>query len=163
MDRTYFPADSESELDRRVELRTQRQHVILRQRHPADAMVVLHESALRTIVGDRKVMAAQLRHVANLSTRENIEVRVLPFRAGFPLGMPLTPFIIFQFGRDARGKLSEPTVVFAESFAGAMYFERPTEVRMYREAFGKVQLATLDPRPSRDMIREIAREHDSDR
>ncbi len=108
-------------------------------------------------------MAAQLRHVANLSTRENIEVRVLPFRAGFPLGMPLTPFIIFQFGRDARGKLSEPTVVFAESFAGAMYFERPTEVRMYREAFGKVQLATLDPRPSRDMIREIAREHDSDR
>ncbi|WP_067826979.1 Scr1 family TA system antitoxin-like transcriptional regulator [Nocardia inohanensis] len=76
-------------------------------------------------------------YVADLGTRENVEVRLLPFRAGFPLGMPLTPFITFQFGKDARGKLTEPTVVFAESFAGAMYFERPTEVDLYREAFGK--------------------------
>ncbi|WP_405132800.1 helix-turn-helix domain-containing protein [Nocardia sp. NBC_01388] len=162
LDRTYFPDDTDAELDRRVELRTRRQNVILRQRHPAQAVVVLHESVLRTVVGSRHVVAAQLRHIANLGTRENIEVRVLPFRAGFPLGMPLTPFTIFQFGRDARGKLSEPTVVFAESFAGAMYFERQTEVRLYREALDTVQRATLDIRPSRDLIREVAREHDSD-
>ncbi|MFI1917833.1 helix-turn-helix domain-containing protein [Nocardia sp. NPDC020380] len=163
LDRTYFSADTESELDRRIELRTQRQNVILRQRHPAEALIVLHEAALRTVVGSRRVMAAQLRHIANLGTRENVEVRLLPFRVGFPLGMPLPPFIIFQFGKDARGKLTEPTVVFAESFAGAMYFERPTEVRMYREAFSKVQHATLDAHPSKDLIREIAREHDRDR
>ncbi|WP_067698381.1 helix-turn-helix domain-containing protein [Nocardia jejuensis] len=163
LDRTYFPADTESELDRRIELRTQRQHVILRQRRPAEALIVLHEAVLHTVVGSRRAMAAQLRHIADLSTRENIEIRLMPFRAGFPLGMPLPPFIIFQFGKDPRGKLTEPTVVFAESFAGAMYFERPTEVGMYREAFNKVQHATLDARPSRDLIREIAREHDSER
>ncbi|MCU1642606.1 MAG: hypothetical protein JWN03_2881 [Nocardia sp.] len=88
---------------------------------------------------------------------------MLPFYAGFPLGMPLTPFTIFLFGKDARGKLSEPTVVFAESFAGAMYFERQIEVGIYREAFKKVQRATLDTRLSRDLIREVAREYDSDR
>lgn len=163
MDRLYFPHDSESELDRRIELRTQRQHVILRQRDPAAAFVVLQEAALRTVVGDRHVMAAQLRHIADLSTHANIEVRLLPFRAGFPLGMPLPPFIIFQFGKNARGKLTEPNVVFAESFTGAMYFERQTDVRIYREAFTRVQRATLDVQPSRDLIREIARENDSDR
>ncbi|GAB0103096.1 helix-turn-helix transcriptional regulator [Nocardia sp. JMUB6875] len=163
LDRIYFPADTASALDRRVELRAQRQNVILRQRHPAQALVVLQEAAVRTVVGDRRVMAAQLRHIADLSTRENVEVRLLPFRAGFPLGMPLPPFIIFRFAKDARGKLTEPTVVFAESFAGAMYFERQTEVELYREAFGKVQRATLDARPSRDLIREIAREFDNGR
>lgn len=163
LDRTFFPGDTEAELDRRVELRVLRQNVILRARQPAQALAILHEAALRTVVGNQQVMAAQLRHVADLSIRENIEVRVLPFRAGFPLGMPLTPFFIYQFGKDARGKQLEPTIVFAESFAGAMYFERQTEVRMYREAFRTVQHATLDARPSRDLIREIAREFDSDR
>ncbi|GAB2548368.1 helix-turn-helix domain-containing protein [Nocardia heshunensis] len=163
MDRIYFPADTAVELDRRIELRAQRRNVLLRQRHPAQALVVLQEAALRTVVGDRRVMAAQLRHIADLSTRDNIEVRLLPYRAGFPVGMPLPPFIIFEFGQDARGKLTEPTVVFAESFAGAMYFERQTEVGLYREAFSTVQRATLDARPSRDLVREIAREHDSDR
>lgn len=163
LDRTYFPGDSDAELDRRVELRAQRQNMILRQRKPVETKVVLHESVLRTVVGNRRAMAAQLRHIADLGARENIEVRVLLFGAGFPVGMPLTPFFIYQFGRDARGKLVEPTIVFSESLAGAMYFERQSEVQLYRDAFDTVQRATLDVRPSRDLIRELAREYDIER
>ncbi|GAB4584472.1 hypothetical protein Ntsu_23040 [Nocardia sp. IFM 10818] len=163
MDRIYFSKETDEELNRRVALRMQRQNVILRQRQPAKAVVVLHESLLRTVVGSARVMAAQLRHIADLSTRDNVDIRVLPSRRGFPLGMPLTPFIMFEFGRDPKGKLAEPTLVFAESFVGAMYFERSTEVKLYRESFRTVQGATLDPRPSRDLLREIAREYDSER
>lgn len=161
LDRVYFREDTEAELDRRVEMRAQRQKVMLRQRHPAELTVVLHETVLRTVVGGRRIMAGQLRRIADLSTRPNVEVRVLPFRLGFPLGTPLTPFIMFQFGRNAHGKLTEPTVVFAESLAGAMYFERPAEIRMYREAFGRVLTAALEPGPSRDLIRVTAREFDN--
>ncbi|MEV6771808.1 helix-turn-helix transcriptional regulator [Nocardia sp. NPDC051030] len=160
LDRTYFPLETEAEIDRRIEVRKQRQSVILRQRRPAEARIVLHESALRTVVGTPRVTATQLRHVTDVSTRENVEVRVLPFRAGVPVGMPLTPFVIFHFGRSGRKKV-EPTVVFAESLVGAMYFERKAEVSIYRDAFTAIQAASLDARPSRDLIREIAREHDS--
>lgn len=164
LDRIYFPNESDEELDRRVALRMQRQNVIKRQRHPATATVVLHESVLRIVIGSSKVMAAQLRHIADLSTHDNIDVRVLPFRAGHPLGMPLTPFVMFEFGRDARGRLIEPTVVFSESIAGAMYFERQqAEVKLYRDSFRTIQRFTLDARSSRDLLREVAHGYESDR
>ncbi|MGK8559060.1 helix-turn-helix domain-containing protein [Nocardia gipuzkoensis] len=163
LDRTYFSDETGEELDRRVALRIQRQNILKRKRYPAKAVVVLHENVLRTVVGGSRVMAALSRHIADLSTWENIEIRLLPFRAGLPLGMPLPPYTIFDFGRDAIGKLIEPTIVFAESFAGAMYFERQAEVKLYQDSFQTVQHAALDVRPSRDMLREIAREYDSDR
>ncbi|BEK96530.1 helix-turn-helix domain-containing protein [Nocardia seriolae] len=163
LDRRYFPDETETEIDRRLELRAQRQQVIRRQRHPAEAVIILHEAALRTVIGDRHVMVAQLRHIADLSTHDNIDVRVLPFRAGLPLGTPLTPFMIYQSGRDVHGRLTEPTVVVAENLVGAMYFERKTEVVAYREAFATVRCATLEAGPSRDLIRELARECGNDR
>ncbi|MGW4772078.1 helix-turn-helix domain-containing protein [Nocardia sp. NPDC004278] len=163
LDRAYFPDESDAELDRRVELRKQRQAALTRSRQPVTACIVLQEAALRTVVGDRRVMAAQLRHIADLSTRDNIDIRVLPYRAGFPFGMALPPFVILDFPRDGRGRPTEPPVVFAENFTGGMYFERALDVRRYREAFERVHVATVDARPSRDIVREIAREYESER
>ncbi|WP_081706271.1 helix-turn-helix transcriptional regulator [Nocardia sp. CNY236] len=163
LDRIYFPDETSEELDRRVALRIRRQNILTRKRRPTRAVIVLHENVLRTVIGDRRVMAALLRHIADLGTRDNIEVRLLPFRAGLPLGMPLPPFTVFEFDRDTHGRLVEPTVVFSESFAGAMYFERRTEVELYRRSFEIVQSSALDTRPSRDMLRQIAREYDSER
>lgn len=163
LDRTFFPEDSDEELNRRVDLRRQRQHILTRNRKPVSTTVVLQEAAIRTVVGNHRVMAAQTRHLADMSTRENIDLRILPYHAGVPLGMPLPPFVMLEFGRDARGKLIEPTVVFAENFTGGMYFEQPPEVRRYCEAFQKVHEASLDARPSRDVFREVAREYERER
>ncbi|MEU2035115.1 helix-turn-helix domain-containing protein [Nocardia amamiensis] len=163
MDRTYFPNDTDDEIDRRVHVRLRRQNVYTRQRRPAKLVVVLHEAALRVLVGTPRVMAAQLRHLADVSTLDNVELRILPFRAGLPCGIGVTPFVILDFPLDARNRPVEPTIVFAESVTGSMYFERRTEVKAYREAFEKVCKESLDVRPSRDVLREMAREYDRDR
>ncbi|MRH89681.1 helix-turn-helix domain-containing protein [Nocardia sp. SYP-A9097] len=163
LDRTYFHQDTDNELNRRIEVRMRRQAVLLRNRKPVSGSFVLHEAAIRTRVGDRHIMAGQLRHMANLSTRDNISIRVLPYRAGYPLGMPLPSFVILEFATDPRGRPVEPTVIFAESFTGGMYFERSTDVDKYRQAFLKVQQSALDANPSRDVLRELAREIESDR
>ncbi|MET8425230.1 helix-turn-helix transcriptional regulator [Nocardia sp. NPDC004860] len=163
LDRRFFPHETNAELDRRIELRQQRQNVILRKRQPASLITVLNESAVRTRVGDGHIMSAQLRRLADLGTQSNIQVQLLPYRAGFPLGMPLPSFTILDFGRDQRGKLVEPSVVFAESYTGAMYFERVADVGRFRTAFQEVLKATLGARPTRDLLREIAREHENDR
>ncbi|MFI6959305.1 helix-turn-helix domain-containing protein [Nocardia sp. NPDC050408] len=163
LDRQYFPKESDEELERRVALRIQRQHVATRRRQPVRLVVVLTEAVLRTVVGGPRVMAAQLRHIVELSTRENIEVRVLPFRAGLPTGTAVSQFIIMTFPKDSRGKAVEPTIVFAESFTGDVYLEASDDVRRCRQIFRTLLQATLDDRPSRDLIREIAREYDNDR
>ena len=163
LDRLYFPDDSEAQLDQRVELRLRRQGVITRGKRPAMLIVILHESALRTVVGSPKIMAALLRHIADLSTRPNVEIRILPFRAGLPVGMSTGPFTILEFETDGKGVPVEPTLVYAEAFTGAMYFEDTDQVDRYREAFQVLQRAALDTRPSRDLLRELAKEHERER
>ncbi|NKY29432.1 helix-turn-helix domain-containing protein [Nocardia gamkensis] len=163
IDRRYFAEDTDEELERRVQLRIQRQHMLTRSRQPTKVSFVLHEAVLRTIVGDRCVMAPQLRHLADVGTLDNIELRILPFHAGIPVGMALPPFTILDFGNDVRGKLIEPPVVYCESYTGSAYLEGRADVLRFRQAFTVLQQSSRDSRPSRDLLREIAREFDRDR
>ncbi|KZM72646.1 helix-turn-helix domain-containing protein [Nocardia terpenica] len=163
LDRVYFHNDSDELIERRVQLRIRRQRIITRQRKPVKLNVVIQEAALRTVVGSRRVMAALLRHLADMSTRENVDLRVLPFSAGCPGGIVLPPFVILDFGLDKQGNVAEPTIVFAESLTGGTYFEGRAEVEAYYEAFKKAHDASLNPSTSREKLRDIAREFERDR
>ncbi|MEU6559781.1 helix-turn-helix domain-containing protein [Nocardia nova] len=160
LDRQFFSEGPCDEAERAVALRMRRQRAVTRQRQPLRLTVILHENTLWTVVGGPSVMAAQLRHIANTSTLENVQVRVLPRRAGFPTGMVVSQFIIMTFPKDSRGKPVEPTVVFAEGHTGNIYLEGTDDVRRCRKTFHSLMAATLDERPSKDLIREIAREYE---
>ena len=56
-------------------------------------------------------MAGQLKHLADVSTRPNVDVHILPFAAGLPLGEPIGPFVILDFGTDRASHADEPPVV----------------------------------------------------
>lgn len=156
--RANNPGESDDEIDRRVTLKLKRQGLITRKSRPASLNVVLLECAIRRLVGSPKIMAAQLRHVADVSTRSNVTVRVLPFRAGIPLGDPMGPFTVMDFGTDNKGKAIEPSVVYLESFTGDMYLEKPTDIQSYHEAHQALVGAALDENASRVLLRQVARE-----
>ncbi|MBP2188294.1 helix-turn-helix domain-containing protein [Nocardia goodfellowii] len=156
--RLGYPDDSEDEVERRVQLRQQRQALTTRKTAPAAVDVVLHESVLRRVVGDAKVMAAQLRHLADMSTKPNVTLRILPFAAGIPLGDATGPFTVLQFGFDSKGHPVEPPVVYVEGFTGDLYLERPADVERYLRAHECLQRASLDVQPSRNLLRQIAKE-----
>jgi hypothetical protein len=162
LDRIYFPHDSEEEQERRIRLRMQRQAILTRKTKPTRVEVVLHESVLRTVVGSPVAMAAQLRHLADMSTRPNVSIRVLPYSAGLPVGFAVGPFVILGFAPDAEG-VTEPTVVYVENLTGAMYFERDVDVTTYRRASATIQHAALDAVASRNMLRQVAKEFSGDR
>ncbi|MBF6183518.1 helix-turn-helix domain-containing protein [Nocardia otitidiscaviarum] len=159
LDRIYFPDDSEEEQERRVQLRCRRQTIVTRKSNPTKVGVVLHESVLHTNVGGPAVMAAQLRHLADIGTRDNLAIRVLPFSAGLPVGTPTGPFVILDFATDRTGG-PEPTVVYVENFTGDMYFEGESDVRHYRAASAALQRAALDEVTSRTLMRQVARRGD---
>ncbi|NQE92274.1 helix-turn-helix domain-containing protein [Nocardia terpenica] len=156
LDRIYFPNDSEEELQRRIELKMKRQSVITRKLNPVSIEIILSETALHPLVGSPTIMANLCRHLADLSTKPNITIRILPSSAGYPVGGPVGPFTILEFGRDKEGSLVEPTVIYVETFTGDMYLEDESDLRKYRAAWATIQRAALDAVASRRLLRQLA-------
>ena len=90
---------------------------------------VLHQAFGDRAAGDREVLRGQLRRLAELSRRPNVELRILPFsRAAVPgLG---GPFAVFGF---ADG--SSPVVV-REQLTGVELLDDQPSVSRYRAAAG---------------------------
>ncbi|MFD0361364.1 helix-turn-helix domain-containing protein [Nocardia sp. GCM10030253] len=155
--RAVYPDDPAAEITRRVEMKMHRQKLITRKGHPATVDVVLDESVLHRMVGSPKTMADQLRYLADLGTRPNVTIRVLPYSAGVPLGDLTGPFTIVDFDADSKGK-QEPSVVYVENYTGDIYLERPDSVDRYRSAHASISHVALAVQPSRDLLRRVAKE-----
>jgi transcriptional regulator with XRE-family HTH domain len=156
--RLAHPAEPDSEIARRVELRGRRQVMLTKKNDPVPFDVVLDESVLHRVIGSRRIMEAQLRHLADIGTRANIVIRILPFGAGIPLGDLTGPFMILDFEILPAGGLTEPPVVYAEGYTGDMYFEDPDVVEQYRNAHADLWRVALTVQDSRQLLREKARE-----
>ena len=159
--RSVYPDDGPEEHARRVQLRMRRQTRVTRKHHPVTLDVILRESVLHGIVGGQKVMAGQLRHLADIGTRPNVTLRILPFNAGCPLGVAVGPFVILDFGADKSGRVIDPPVVYTECFTGDLYLAKPDAVQRYHEAYESLKRSALDPQGSRALLRRRAKEYGS--
>lgn len=147
----YSPGDSLDTIAEKVELRMRRCVRLTQKHRRVQIEFVIHESVFHAVVGSARTMAAQCRHIADMSLRENIEVRVLPFSAGIPTGGVITPFIVLAFPDE------EPESVYAEAALGSITFDDADDVRRYRSLYDSIRRETLDETASRDRIRRIAR------
>jgi hypothetical protein len=148
------PDDPPSEIDKRVELRMQRSARLTRQHWAIRAEFLVHESVLHALVGSSQIMRAQCRHIVDMSTRDNVTVRVVPFTAGCPTGVVVPPFIVLDFPDN------EPSVVYAEGAIGSITFEGAEDVERFRVLYNTLCGAALAEQPSRDRIRSIARRYE---
>ncbi|OQS15121.1 transcriptional regulator [Nocardia donostiensis] len=156
--REGFPDESEEDHERRVRMRQHRQLLVTRRAQPATVDIVLHEAVLRHVIGNRKVMGPQLRHLADMSTRPNITVRILPFNAGMPGGFAPGQFTILGFGTTSRGTVEEPPIVYIPGLVGDMYLEKEQDVRRYHQTYEALKGAALDAEISRLLLRQAAKE-----
>lgn len=155
-----WPDETAEQWDQRVQIKTQRQNIVTRKTQPIGLDVVVGEAALRRVAGSGAIMAAQLRHLADMSTKENITIRVLPFGAGFPDGVAMPPFVILAFDHDLFGETVEPPVVYLEGAVGDMYLENTDDVKTYYQRYNSIKAAALDETMSRSLLRQVAREHE---
>ncbi|MFI9410010.1 helix-turn-helix domain-containing protein [Nocardia gamkensis] len=148
------PPNAPEEVEQRVALRMRRQAILTRRHKPLPAEFLLHETVVRTVVGSDRDMSSQLRHVADMGTRDNVSVRIIPFSAGFPAGLPIPPYIILDFPRD------EPSVVYTEGAIGTMIFEEHDDVQRYRDFYEQLRHCALGEQASRDLLRNLAWRHE---
>jgi transcriptional regulator with XRE-family HTH domain len=143
---------SESDTERRVRVRQERQGVLTRPRAPR-LDVILNEAVIRRPFGGNAVMAAQLAHVMEVTQRANVTVRIVPFSVGGHAGAGAGAFAILDFPEDPRtGELLEPPLAYLDTMTAGMYLQKPEEVETYRRAWEDLRKKALDTEASKNLI-----------
>ncbi|GLZ10137.1 transcriptional regulator [Actinomadura sp. NBRC 104425] len=142
------PEASAEEIDRRVELRRERQRILFRD-EPARLWAVVDEAALRRPFGGREVMRAQLRHLIDVCALRNVTVQVLPFGAGGhgAVGGPIT---LLRFE-----EADLPDMVYLEQLTNAHFPDRPGEVDHYTDVMNRLVVQADPPARTPDTLRRL--------
>jgi transcriptional regulator with XRE-family HTH domain len=146
-----FPTASLDEIERRVEVRLERQDV-LRNDNPLELWGIVDEAAVRRQVGGQAVMRTQLRHLLDAIDLPNVTFQVIPFDVGAHAGMPGS-FVFLQFAEAAI-----PDVIYVDSMAGELFLEEESDVRRYRLVFEHLRAVAASPDASRSLIASVVAE-----
>jgi transcriptional regulator with XRE-family HTH domain len=146
--RHAIPAPTPPEVEHRVSHRVKRQDVVFRA-NPNPYSTVIHEAALHMRVGGRRVARDQLQHLTDMSERDHITLRVLPFDVGaFPGSGQSINYLC--------GPVSELDTVQLDQFHGPVLLDAEAHLKKYLRLLDVVEAIALSPEKSRDLIQSIA-------
>ncbi|NNH71457.1 helix-turn-helix domain-containing protein [Nocardia uniformis] len=151
------PAMSLVNQERRVELTTRRQAKLDEDGFSMQALI--SEAVLRHQPGGPVVMSAQLQWLAEVSERDNISIRVIPFEVGSHRGLTLLSFTLLAFPRRQRGPVEPPVVYLERALGGGDYNDRDDVVQRYRAAISDLQSVALSEGDTRNMVARLAKEY----
>ncbi|MFH8410328.1 helix-turn-helix domain-containing protein [Streptomyces sp. NPDC018019] len=139
---------SRTEIERRVELRLQRQALLTAPGAPR-LWAVIDEASLRRPLGGPGVMPAQLRHLLEMARRPNITVQVAPFHLGghAAAGGPIT---ILRFLEPDL-----PDIVYLEQLTSALYLDKRDDVDHYLAVMDRLSAQSESPRTTQAILEEL--------
>lgn len=123
----------ENEIQRRVQVRMGRKSLLTRAKPRAPQLqVVISESALDLCRGMGDLGREQLQHMVEMAGQPNVEVRMVPWAAGFAVTAAGGAFSLLTFSSNTSdGSPAEPPVAYVESPTNAMYLTKPAEVDVF--------------------------------
>ncbi|MFI6492759.1 helix-turn-helix domain-containing protein [Streptomyces sp. NPDC050564] len=143
-----IPRLPETDIEVRVAQRMDRQQVLDRP-EPLPLDVIVHEAALRMEFGGATVAQGQLEHLLRLSERENISVRVIPFKAG---GFPGAGQSVVY----AESAVPQLDTVELDSTHGPEFIDSAMQLQKYRAQLDAAEAVALASDASRDFVRTLA-------
>ncbi len=144
------PTLSPPQVEHRLSHRVKRQEVLYRA-EPVPYLAIIHEAALRMKFGGTRLMGAQLHHILEMSERECVSVRVLPFEAGIFPGAGQT--VVF-----AQGPVHQLDTVQLDTEHGSVFLGADAQLEKYRTIMERLGSVALKETESRDFIRAITDE-----
>jgi transcriptional regulator with XRE-family HTH domain len=138
-------AESAHEVDRRVQLRMNRQKMLTEPDGP-QFWAVLDEGALSRPFGPPGVMRGQIEHILRMAALPNVTVQVLPFSAGSHAAAG-GPFTILRFAEPDL-----PDVVYLEQLNSAVYVDKREDVEDYLGVIEQVSVQALTPAQTRTAL-----------
>jgi transcriptional regulator with XRE-family HTH domain len=147
--RSAFPGISDEEVRRIVELRIARQALLDRE-DPPHLHLVLNELIVRRATGGEAVMAAQIRHLGDLSEREHVTIQVLPFSVTEHPGMK-SGFTLLRFPEG----FDDMDCVYLENENGGVWQEVAEHVARYSDVFDRMRSLALSPEDTRALLTSL--------
>lgn len=144
------PNGNESELEKQLELRRERQQRVTRE-DPPHLHVVLNEAVLLRLVGGPSIMKEQLEHLAQMAALPHVTLQVLLFNAGAHPAMT-SSFTMLGFDEEPR-----MNSVYLENGRGSLYLEKPADLDRYGTMFDQLTKLALSPQASRKTIATVAK------
>jgi transcriptional regulator with XRE-family HTH domain len=140
------PAD---EIEERVAIRIGRRDLITRSK-PARLDVLLGEAAIRHVIGGRTIWLEQLNYLAEMTDLPNVEVRIIPFEAGWTPGLA-GPFILFDSDQA-------PSIISIELHRGGLMLYSDEDVALHRQKAEAARRKALSADNSLDLIAQVKSE-----
>ncbi|MEV5751270.1 helix-turn-helix transcriptional regulator [Actinoallomurus sp. NPDC052308] len=142
----------DSEVERRVEVRLNRQALLTERDPPLELWCVIDENTLRRMIGGEGVMRAQYTRLVELAECPGITLQVLPHKVGAHPGVEGT-FAILEFPERYM-----PDVGYIEALNGALYIEDGAQVHAYSLVFNHLVAEALGIGESAAFIRRLMEE-----
>lgn len=143
-----IPALPAADVDVRVAHRMERQQVLDRT-EPPQLDLIVHESALRMEFGGPTVARRQLEQILAVGERDEVTVRVIPFKAG---GFPGAGQSVVY----AEGPVPSLDTVELDSTHGPEFIDSDMQLHKYRAQLDAMADVALTPANSRDFISALA-------
>lgn len=149
------PELTEREIGHLVELRMERQRILMRKKpEPPRLEVIVNEGVLcRPFPG----MAEQLNHLHNQVIAEVATIRIVPWATRPNYALTGAGFVMLEFPTIGI-RTPEPTTVYSESLTGALYLDKVTEVAAYSVRWRTLESLSLDADKSANLLAMIAKE-----
>ncbi|MEU8372802.1 helix-turn-helix transcriptional regulator [Micromonospora sp. NPDC048894] len=136
------------EVDRRVELRVQRQQVLHRP-DPPQLWAVIDEAALRRPIGGPQVMRGQLTALIEATRSPHVRLQVIPFDAGGHAAAG-GAFTILRFGDDDL-----PDIVYIEQLTSALYLDKREDLDYYAAAMERLCVEATPPERTPEVLARL--------
>ena len=142
----YAPPDTE----RRIQLRVQRQKLLISP-YPPRIWAVIDESVLHRPIGGRRVLREQIEHLLEQAKLPHVTIQVVPHQlSGYAAE---GPFTLLRF---AESEL--PDVVYVEHLGGAVYLDGLEEIEIYSRTLDRLAVDAETPDRSRQLMAKVLAE-----
>ena len=145
------PRSSPEEIERRVQLRVQRQELLTVPDAPR-VWAVIDEASLRRPLGGPEVMAGQLRHLLKMAELPNVTLQIAPFSLG-GLAAAGGPITILRFLEPDL-----PDIVYLEQLTSALYLDKRDDVDHYLAVMDRLSAQSESPRESREILERLLKQ-----
>jgi transcriptional regulator with XRE-family HTH domain len=152
--RAQFQSDgkvTEDRIDVLVQARMDRQR-LLDARRPPRCTFFVHERALRSIVGDARVMQEQVLQLVLAGSLRHCSIRVVPESASDHRTLN-DSCKIMEFAEY-------PAMAYAETYTASIFVEERQAVEAYYALFGRLDRDALNGGESRELLNQLASDYD---
>lgn len=145
------PGLTPDQVDKLVQVRLRRQAMLSDDEDATRLIAVIDEAAIRraVFVGSDGDSRTQLEHLAAMSQRRNVSIRILPFDVGLHSAV-MNNFTVFQFAEDI-----DRDVVHIELQVGDYYLEQQSRVLGHLRLFDTIAHQALDDPDSYDLLTRL--------